>query len=84
MALPTLKFDGSKAPILKITVTATDPADSRAYAGGDWALKLLAGPEVSIHYDGGVLPFYGYTDTSGRKWTKDSDDGMVAVFTTTV
>lgn len=79
----TLAYDKSQAPLLKITVTESDPTQSRAFQGGTWAIQLLGGQPIPINYDGGVLPFYGYTDSAGRVWTKVTDTGLVAVFTAT-
>jgi hypothetical protein len=81
MAL-SLAFDKSQAPLLKITVTESDPSKARAYPGGRFELQLIGGGNpIGIDYAGGVLPFYGYTDSANRVWTKVSDDGLVAVFT---
>lgn len=77
MPAPTLVYDKTQAPLLKITVTS----DNRAFAGGRFDLTFLGGSTAGIDYSGGVLPFYGYTDSVGRVWTKISDDGVTAVFT---
>lgn len=81
MAL-SLTFDKSSAPLLKITVTESDPTKTRAFAGGHFELTPIGGGNpIVLDYTGGVLPFYGYTDTSGRVWTRQpSDNGLVAVF----
>lgn len=81
----SLVLDRTQFPKLKITATASTPQESRAWEGGTFSIVPSSGaPAITLTYLGGVFPFYSYSDSKGRTWTKTSDDGLVAVFETTI